>query len=110
MTKELTNLEICQKIAEIEKPDNLEYDHQGYPMIKVQSIAEYVDYNPLSDDALCFQLMIKYRVDLSFYETLFKASVLEFTLPIRKTESVSDSPNKAICMAIIKAKEIGFLK
>ena len=74
---ELTDLQICKRIAEIEGHETLPCDEyqEGDFYIVINDHGE--DYNPLTDDALCFQLMVKYVYD--------------------------DSPNKAICLAIIEA-------
>ena len=56
-------------------------------------------YNPLADDALCFRLMIKYKVDfIPYYSDEYRAQ-------IKSVHVASKSPNKAICIAIIKSKE-----
>lgn len=57
------------------------------------------EYNPLTDDALCFNLMVKYKVDVEF----FVDCVSGYIGGSCKGESIDDSPNKAILLAIIEA-------
>ena len=102
---ELTDLEICQKIAEINNDDvtlilksDVEYEAGLYFK---ESGGEY---DPLTDDALCFKLMIKHQID--FYHAVYADET------IRRYEAVnaitgkgfgfSSSANKVICLAIIE--------
>lgn len=55
---DLTDLQICKKIAEIE--GERWCGENGYALVEYGSISK--KYNPLTDDALCFQLMVKYKV------------------------------------------------
>ena len=114
----LTDLEICKRIAEIEGKDFylLESGGDTYPLIKVwqdsvlkdkcvpKRFFEARDYNPLADDALCFKLIVKYKVeicyddkDVSIYEDGDRKYIAI------STKSFTDKPNKAICLAIIEA-------
>ena len=77
---ELTDLEICKRIAEIEGKEFylLESGEDTYPMIKAWSDSvfkdkctpkrffESHDYNPLTDDAILNQLIFKYEISISF--------------------------------------------
>ena len=109
---DLTDLEICRTIAKIELSETYkgmeERAHDGicvlvlsYGMIFRQA------YNPLTDDALCFQLMVKYDIDvLSPYrkngETKWEAQI--FSKDYADAFSIYDeSPNRVICLAIIEA-------
>ena len=99
--EELTDLEICKRIAEID----------GKTDIEVVPSAVYGDliltnsglFNPLTDDALCFQLMVKHGVTVSFEE------IEAYIYNDYKTKSVcfdkDKTPNKAICLAIIEANK-----
>ena len=83
---ELTNLEICKRIAEI----------TGWPLLE-----------PLADDALCFRLMLKYDMPPMKSET---NNLYDCVFDINKAISgagiiSNESPHKAICLAIIKSKE-----
>jgi len=103
----MNDLEICKRIAEIEgEVVSGVGDHSVY--IKCQpSLVGNVQYNPLTDDALCFQIMVKHDVDLmSPYrvngETKWEAQV--FSKNYADALSIYDeSPNKAILLAIIEA-------
>ena len=95
--RKLTDLELCKKIAEIEKlPHHLE-EGMNDKFINTSTIyGDVCEYNPLTDDALCFQLMVKYGV---------WTSPSGFTTTTRANNKIiqDKSPNKAICLAIIEA-------
>lgn len=93
---ELTDLEICKRIAEIEQPKNLEFDSKGYPMIKVQSVSEYVDYDPLTDKALCFDLMVKHKIDM-----VYVGNWSAWCAVYDGGELCNANPQRAICLAVI---------
>ena len=97
----LTDLEICKRIAEIEKlPHHLE-EGMNDKFINTSTIyGDVCEYNPLTDDALCFRLMIKYKVDILNYTDTCEAIIFGLSMP---HEIVSDLHNKAICLAIIEA-------
>ena len=82
---ESTDLEICKRIAEID----------GIHVSNVEADM----YNPLTDDALCFRLMVKYKIDFCNYINDVYAGV-SFG-----NEFQNRSPNHAICLAIIAANE-----
>lgn len=102
--KELTDLEICKRIAEIEGAEveiGLK-DRKGF-----QNLLWYDEgvirglYNPLTDNALCFRLMVKYSVIIDYerngYLAVIKANKGYPSL------GAGGTPNKAICLAIIEA-------
>jgi hypothetical protein len=62
----LTDLEICKKIAGIAKPENLDYDRDGCPVISVQSVAEWIDYNPVDNAGQLKTLVKAYLVSSEF--------------------------------------------
>ena len=98
---ELTDLEICKKIAEIEG-FQFTYDRNGTPYI-LKMWAECEEhplptrYNPLVDKALCFDLMVKYAVKLQIEMNR------EYYARSRKTggSSYNIDPVRAILLAII---------
>jgi len=116
----MNDLEICKRIAEIEGKEFylLESGEDTYPMIKVWSDSvlkdkcvpkrffESHDYNPLTDDALCFQLMVKYRIN---FETITcndgEFVCYDFLWPDGQfyKSLQNDNPNRGICLAIIEA-------
>jgi hypothetical protein len=104
--KELTDLEICKRIAEIE----------GRVISGVGSLNVFVkcepsligneQYDPLTDDALCFKLMVKHNVSLTYGDYAVTAEIL-----IEKEDGEHSfaaqayCPKRAICVAIIESKE-----
>tara|TARA_R110000764_G_C10804545_1_gene359442 strand:+ start:26 stop:334 length:309 start_codon:yes stop_codon:yes gene_type:complete len=95
---ELTDLQICKNIAEIECA---KIDVLGGKAILDEMIGgvriRLTEYNPLTDDALCFQLMIKHKLEV--WEHNGKWLVGH---NLRNTIH-NENPNKAICLAIIEA-------
>lgn len=109
----MTDLEICKRIAEIEGDTwTLEnfafYDDEQFQTPFYLKQKERVLFgsikNPLADDALCFQLMVKYKVSLldEHYNGICDKWVAEIHHSNEKY-GVDKSPNKAICLAIIEA-------
>lgn len=95
----MDDLVICKRIAEIE---GVTVRDTGGDLIwtkcpKSALEPKYDDYNPLTDDALCFQLMVKYKLEV--WEALGKWLV---GFNLRNTVS-DESANKAICLSIIEA-------
>ena len=93
---DLDDLSICKRIAEIEG-----YEFESFQVImrKHGAIYGHVDYNPLTDDALCFRLMKKHRIDLEFED-------LECP-KVRADYCIEDkNPNRAICLAIIEVHNV----
>lgn len=91
---DLTDLEIIKRIAEIV---GCPYDDTGL----IQAYGNWID--PLLDTmrakAFCFDLMIKYKVDVSHYIDGTVDAYIDFN-----NQGATDSDaNKAICLAIIKA-------
>jgi hypothetical protein len=99
---ELTDLKICQRIAQIEGIQNqIEQADTQHPYIYSEELN--AEYDPLTDDALCFKLMIKYNV--SFWQNdgifIFCAKVRNADFRVVRVKL----PNLAICLAIIESKE-----
>lgn len=114
MNKELTDLEICKKIAEIEclnpiikQPYKGGSTNPDYKFIYIKGFNEKDDslwgniFDPLKDDALCFRLMIKYKINI-YKKNVYVAQFVERNMIVRVK---SDLANKAICLAIIKSKQ-----
>lgn len=117
MTK-LTDLEICKRIAEIDGVKHLQdrgviilsenYNDfinticsGRYHPDQVKKITLDYSYNPLTDDALCFRLMVKYRLLVSNDDT-------DNTWSAYATDKTGWTDeyahlNRAICLAIIEA-------
>jgi len=102
----LTDLETCKRIAEIDKVTDNMFKYWRLIRDERGNEVEYEHYNPLTDDTLCFQLMVKYKISFEpcpFYVGRFIAHGNDEhgnkILP-----KISDtSPNKAILLAIIEA-------
>ena len=110
---ELTDLEICKRIAEIEgikvKYDDNQFYGSNYFRCDVHHDLAPVVYRPLTDDALCFQLIIKYDLDViapyrKNNETTWEAQI--FSKDYFDAFQIYDkSLNRAICLAIIEANK-----
>jgi hypothetical protein len=107
MSDKLTDLEICKRIAEIEGEQvTIRYEWDKNLITRLSYGGEFNDrmpeYNPLTDDALCFKLMIKYNV--SFWQNedkgMFCAKVRDPEFGVVRVKK----PNLAICLAIIESK------
>ena len=123
----MNDLDICKRIAEIEGLEFylLESGEDTYPLIKVWSDSVLVgkdipkrfftahDYNVVTNDALCFQLMVKYEVDVEFSDNSVccpcgcdeDKKPHKNLKPLFACKNFTDGgkPNKAICLAIIEA-------
>lgn len=104
---ELTDLQICKKIAEIEGFEPIPYEH-----LQMSDKSKFVDLgdwtylkNPLTDKALCFDLMVKYELDLQApyrphneteWEVMYWIDGVADAGAVR-----NENPQKAICLAII---------
>tara|TARA_R110000851_G_scaffold147552_1_gene287500 strand:- start:321 stop:620 length:300 start_codon:yes stop_codon:yes gene_type:complete len=96
----MDDLRICNKLAEIEGHETLPLDEyqEGDFYIVIDNHGE--GYNPLKDDALCFQLMIKYCIELKCYPN--KKGVYQYYVSGGSFDNGCDNPNKAICLAILE--------
>lgn len=116
--KELTDLEICKRIAEIEglnavsrsgklilvKDVPLTMNGRMYHELNVEARNCYDnnnEYNPLTDDALCFQLMVNHEVHTGHYGEHEAEVFIDNCMNVTADKSV----NKAICLAIIEAHD-----
>jgi hypothetical protein len=101
MSNKPTDLEICIRIAEIEgKSYWFNGTGEGICMnyIEGKKASKVLHYNPLTDDALCFRLMVKYKIILSYHSKGYKAATDIFNFLFDK------NPNKAICLEIIESR------
>ncbi len=103
---ELTDLEICRRIADIENIHYMETRYKGNAnFLALVSDNDFTGtppemigkYDPLNDDALCFKLMVKYKVSTCFIRPSgsFIGQGEEFTF--------RGKPNRAILLAIIES-------
>jgi len=108
----MNDLEICKRIAEIEKCEVYEkadewYGHQMFVVQKVGGLPPMA-YNPLTDKALCFDLMVKHNIELTpMREYFFATKIKEYDAygapEMYLNEGYGDDdPQRAICLAIIK--------
>jgi hypothetical protein len=101
----MNDLEICTCIAEIESKDYFITDG----IISAQNdLGMCREYNPLTDDALCFHLMDKYSITFHKSEQEQPNDTFYSCCSTRKHNSKHttysyESANKAICLAIIEA-------
>jgi hypothetical protein len=105
----MNDLDICKRIAEIESL-HVSKDVKpkcGSAYANIYPNDCYGNYNPLTDDALCFQLMVKYRID--FNHVMFTDDSLHRYRAVNaitgKGLGLNENPNKAICLAIIEANK-----
>ena len=91
----MTDLEICKRIAEIEG-ECIEHIHGDVLFV---SRTEDV-FNPLQDKALCFDLMVKHRVDVEWWKGECSAYI-----GFKDGEIHDKNPQRAICLAIIEANK-----
>ena len=105
MSDEMSDLDICKRIAEIE---GVRLCTNGNWWCSPAGCCNpsLAQYDPLVDDALCFQLMIKYKVSVldEYYTGLCDTWVAEIT-DQNSGYSEDEKPNKAICLAIIEANK-----
>ena len=99
---ELTDLEICKRIAEIEGIEFRIQNRKVLPESPAETnIAKMTDvYNPLTDDALCFGLVKKYGVEI-----IPQWDRVSANNGIECAHEYAKNPNKAICLAIIGANK-----
>ena len=115
---ELTDLEIRKMITEIEikrlfpRANSVEFDHaQNCYWIQVVGFESYPLLNPLTDDALCFRLMVRYEIvrDWEAYDQIgwyYTDLENQQSATVKREAFVVDDhgDNRAICLAIIKDK------
>ena len=102
----MTDLEICKRIAEIEGIENFETYHPIPNEVGFDYECEH--YNPLTDDALCFRLMVKYKVELDFWQEeaeIYYCPEYDERNPVVVSVSNMGKPNKVICLAIIEVNK-----
>lgn len=100
----MNDLEICKRIAEIEGKEPIEMI-QCCVGVWSDADDEFIEFDPLTDDALCFRLMVKYRVALldEYFTGIVGKWIAEISKRPKKVSEISELPNEAICLAIIEA-------
>ena len=100
----LTDLELCKRIAEIEGY-NVGIWHDFVAITNPKDDSYLGEYNPLTDDALNHQLMIKYKIDVLNPCKFVNAYVCFKSGNAAKIKATDKNLNKAICLAIIEANK-----
>ncbi len=102
----MNDLEICKRIAEIEDVDFQIQNKKILPKDPANAIKDKLTdvYNPLTDKALCFNLMVKHNVRVEPSDC--NAWIYnEDGYPEYKVLHHDGTLQRAICLAIIKADE-----
>ena len=101
----MDDLDICRRIAKIEglRVSKDVKPKCGSVYANIYPNDCYGNYNPLTDNALCFQLMIKYKLSLFAPE----GEQTNWDCIIIDIFTCDENPNKAICLAIIELKKKG---
>ena len=111
----MNDLDICKRIAKIE---GLRVSKDVKPKCGGAYASTHTDkpygsynvYNPLTDDALCFQLLVKYFPMLELTEDSGEYIVNVIDLDAMSPQNLlcrvrDGSLNRAICLAIIEVNE-----
>jgi hypothetical protein len=104
---ELTDLEICKRIAEIEG-ECIEYLYNDVLFI---SRTEDV-YNPLTDDTLCFKfcydegILVKKSYDKVNGRVVWSGKYYAQHPENRGRGTIDENPNKAVCLEKIKVHDL----
>ena len=103
---DLTDLEICKRIAAIEA----EFDRACDWSVNMCAQLEFGDgenwkvYKPLTDKALCFDLMVKHELSIKLAACKHKGAYCvkwEWTMDIDGGITYDNNPQRAICLTII---------
>ena len=101
----LADLEICKRIAEIEGlmfcPGNR---YARIEIWKDGKVYKYEKFNPLTDDGLCFKLMVKHKISLIQHQNNTAVYCI-WNHDEKHATSTMTNANLAICLAIIESKE-----
>ena len=105
--KELTDLEICKRIAEIKRPNEWIIKDNKLMIVVEQFGREHQEYwNPITGNALNCQLRDEFRVNIEYW--LDQGAVLYIlnddgervcTIDVDTDEEI----NRAVCLCIIEA-------
>jgi hypothetical protein len=105
---DLDDLSICKRLAEIVTLNTGQSVVCHHNKIFIDNnLSGQREFNPLTDDGLCFQLMVKHDLDIiapyrKNNETTWEAQI--FSKDYADAFQIYDkSPNRAICLAIIEA-------
>jgi hypothetical protein len=100
----MTDLEMCKRMAEIEglSVRLVESALGSNWMYMCKGHGGYKIYNPLTNDELCFQSMIKYRIELGIYGTWYGCFQGDKPPGSDGCLSYEPSAKRAIFLAIIE--------
>ncbi len=104
----MNDLEICKRIAEIEDVDFQIQNKKILPKDPANAIKDKLTdvYNPLTDKALCFDLMVKHKVEVEWCGNECATWIYnEDGYPEYKVLHHDGTLQQAICLAIIEANE-----
>jgi len=105
--KTLTDLEICKKIAEIEGLEVVALDvfKNGTQFLrKALFFEDFEEYNPITDKALLWDLMVKYRVMIDWYNMELYILNIDGDLISNFIQFADESElPRAVLLAIIEA-------
>lgn len=96
----LTDLYLVKKLAEIERLPERGFELTPYRVGKLVSAGKFVEWNPLTDKALCFDLMVKHGISFQHKEVNGTRHVAMCSFDDSFGED-EGNPQKAICLAII---------
>jgi hypothetical protein len=101
---ELTDLEICKRIAKIENRVIAGIGSLNVFVKCEPSLMGNEQYDPLTDDSLCFKLMVKYKISLIQHQNNTAVYCI-WDHDEKHATNTMTNPNRAICLAIIESKE-----
>ena len=97
---DLTDLEICKEIARIEGVNaKSRYKGRAGEYLYVDHVDE--EFNPLTDKALCFDLMVKYGVSFERCLKTLTYKAGHYSTRLFRSFIEADCASKSICLAII---------
>ena len=98
----MTDLEICKRIAEIEGEFTKceDWSVNMCAQLEFGDGANWKIYSPLKDKALCFELMVKHKIEIEWWGNECATYKDGLSGEIHDT-----SPQRAICLAIIEANK-----
>lgn len=99
----MDDLEICKKIAEIDGATSLLIYRDGSVNATFDKPSAHdrtvFDYNPLTDDALCFKFVTELELRVMHAECPAGSGKAYFVSNGINQTDYFDTPNKAVCMA-----------
>ena len=96
----MNDLEICKRMGEIESLNGDFGTHLNGAHGRRYIDGSFKYYNPLTDDALCFKLMIKHGVERRILD-----GIVYYSIPFKSSmyQAEPDCDSTAVSLAIIEA-------